>query len=163
MTIRKLSITLFTASLLGACTTGDKPPAEQPLATQTQPRVAEAGTPAASVERKTTTASGLVIEDLVTGSGAAARAGDVVKVHYTGTLLDGRKFDSSVDRNAPFQFRLGQGQVIRGWDEGVAGMQVGGKRRLTIPPQLAYGAHGAGSLIPPHAVLVFDVELLGIR
>ena len=109
------------------------------------------------------TDSGLKIEDLHEGDGATASAGQQVSVHYTGWLLDGSKFDSSVDRNQPFEFTLGRGMVIRGWDEGVDGMQVGGKRKLTIPPQLGYGAQGAGGVIPPNATLVFEVELLGVR
>ena len=109
------------------------------------------------------TDSGLKYEDLAIGDGDAAEAGQQVSVHYTGWLTDGSKFDSSVDRNQPFAFALGRGMVIRGWDEGVAGMKVGGKRKLTIPPQLGYGAQGAGGVIPPNAVLVFEVELLGIR
>jgi FKBP-type peptidyl-prolyl cis-trans isomerase FkpA len=108
------------------------------------------------------TDSGLKIEDLALGDGAAAVAGQRVSVHYTGWLTDGRKFDSSVDRNEPFSFALGRGVVIRGWDEGVAGMQVGGKRRLTVPPHLGYGARGAGGVIPPNATLVFEVELLDV-
>ena len=107
--------------------------------------------------------SELIIEDLVVGNGDTARAGQSVLVHYTGWLTDGSKFDSSVDRNDPFDFRLGMGHVIPGWDQGVAGMQVGGKRKLTIPPELAYGARGAGGVIPPNATLVFEVELLGVN
>jgi len=107
--------------------------------------------------------SELIIEDLVVGNGATATPGQSVSVHYTGWLTNGQKFDSSVDRNDPFEFNLGRGQVIPGWDQGVAGMQVGGKRKLTIPPELAYGSRGAGGVIPPNATLVFEVELLGIR
>lgn len=110
-----------------------------------------------------TTPSGLQIEDLTMGQGPAAAAGQTVSVHYTGWLADGRQFDSSRDRDEPFDFPLGRGYVIPGWDEGVQGMQVGGVRRLTIPPQLAYGARGAGGVIPPNATLVFEVELLAIR
>jgi len=108
------------------------------------------------------TDSGLKYEDLHEGDGAVAQAGQKVSVHYTGWLTDGTQFDSSVARNDPFQFALGKGMVIRGWDEGVAGMKVGGKRKLTIPPQLGYGAQGAGGVIPPNATLVFEVELLDI-
>lgn len=110
----------------------------------------------------TTTNSGLIIEEIVVGEGALAEAGQQVSVHYTGWLTDGKKFDSSKDRNDPFAFGLGQRQVIAGWDEGVQGMKVGGTRKLTIPPQLGYGARGAGGVIPPNATLVFEVELLGI-
>lgn len=109
-----------------------------------------------------TTGSGLVYDDLTVGDGPMAAAGQRVSVHYTGWLTDGRKFDSSKDRGQPFTFNLGAGQVIRGWDEGVAGMCVGGTRKLTIPAQLGYGARGAGGVIPPNATLVFEVELLGI-
>ena len=107
--------------------------------------------------------SELIIEDLVVGSGDTARAGQSVSVHYTGWLTNGQKFDSSVDRNDPFEFKLGMGQVIPGWDQGVAGIQVSGKRKLTIPPEMAYGSRGAGGVIPPNATLVFEVELLAIR
>jgi FKBP-type peptidyl-prolyl cis-trans isomerase FkpA len=109
-----------------------------------------------------TTPSGLVYEDINLGEGEAASAGQQVSVHYTGWLTDGTKFDSSKDRNDPFDFPLGAGHVIRGWDEGVQGMKVGGVRKLTIPPQLGYGARGAGGVIPPNATLVFEVELLKI-
>lgn len=108
-----------------------------------------------------TTESGLQYEDIKIGSGATAKAGNLVSVHYTGWLTDGSKFDSSKDRNEPFDFNLGAGQVIKGWDEGVQGMQVGGVRKLTIPAALGYGARGAGGVIPPNATLVFEVEFLG--
>jgi len=111
----------------------------------------------------TTTASGLVFEDLTVGSGNTATAGQKVSVHYTGWLTNGTKFDSSKDRGEPFMFPLGKGHVIRGWDEGVAGMKVGGKRKLTIPPTLGYGARGAGGVIPANATLVFEVELLDVK
>jgi FKBP-type peptidyl-prolyl cis-trans isomerase FkpA len=114
-----------------------------------------------------TTDSGLQYEDTTVGEGAEAKAGQHVTVHYTGWLRNddgstGAKFDSSKDRNDPFQFSLGAGQVIRGWDEGVQGMKIGGTRRLTIPASLGYGARGAGGVIPPNATLIFDVELLGV-
>ena len=109
------------------------------------------------------TASGLQYEDTVTGTGATAVAGKQVTVHYTGWLTNGSKFDSSKDRNDPFQFPLGRGHVIKGWDEGVQGMKIGGTRKLTIPAHLGYGAHGAGGVIPPNATLVFEVELLDLQ
>jgi FKBP-type peptidyl-prolyl cis-trans isomerase FkpA len=110
-----------------------------------------------------TTASGLVYEDTVVGEGAEAVAGNYVSVHYTGWLTNGKKFDSSKDRDEPFEFPLAQRHVIAGWDEGVQGMKVGGTRKLTIPPELGYGARGAGGVIPPNATLVFEVELLAIQ
>ena len=109
-----------------------------------------------------TLGSGLQYDDLQEGSGAVAAAGKTVEVHYTGWLKDGTKFDSSLGRGKPFSFKLGAGQVIQGWDEGVAGMKVGGKRKLVIPPALGYGAHGAGGAIPPNAELTFEVELLRV-
>jgi len=112
---------------------------------------------------QTTTASGLTYEEIDAGTGAVAQSGQKAKVHYTGWLKNGQKFDSSKDRNEPFEFTLGAGQVIKGWDEGVAGMKVGGKRRLMIPPALGYGARGAGGVIPPNSELIFEVELLGVR
>jgi peptidylprolyl isomerase len=106
--------------------------------------------------------SKLEIVDVEVGQGAEAKAGQKIRVHYTGTLENGKKFDSSVDRNQPFEFTLGVGQVIKGWDEGVQGMKVGGKRKLTIPSDMGYGSRGAGSVIPPNATLIFDVELLEV-
>lgn len=110
-----------------------------------------------------TTKSGLKYEELKVGTGQEAKSGDTVEVHYTGTLSDGKKFDSSLDRGKPFSFPLGKGRVIKGWDEGVAGMKVGGKRKLIIPPDLGYGESGAGNVIPPNAELTFEVELLKIK
>ncbi len=106
---------------------------------------------------------GLKYWDIKVGTGETATPGKTVSVHYTGWLENGKKFDSSVDRGEPFQFKLGAGQVIKGWDEGVAGMKVGGKRQLRIPPELGYGSRGAGGVIPPNATLIFDVELLGVK
>lgn len=110
-----------------------------------------------------TTSTGLQYSDKVVGQGAQPKPGQTVIVHYTGWLTNGTKFDSSVDRGEPFKFRIGQGEVIKGWDEGVGTMKVGGKRRLTIPASLGYGQRGAGGTIPPNATLVFDVELLGLQ
>jgi peptidylprolyl isomerase len=117
--------------------------------------------------KMTTTASGLKFEDSKVGTGASPAAGQTCVMHYTGWLYEngtkGKKFDSSVDRGQPFEFPIGQGRVIKGWDEGVATMKVGGKRTLIIPPALGYGARGAGGVIPPNATLIFDVELLGVK
>jgi FKBP-type peptidyl-prolyl cis-trans isomerase len=138
------------ASTTATTTTPATPPAAAPGAT-------------AGTEQVVTMPNGLKYQDLKVGDGTIAESGTSVSVHYTGWLTDGTKFDSSVDRGTPFNFRLGAGQVIRGWDEGVKGMRVGGKRKLTIPPDLGYGAEGAGGVIPPNATLVFDVELLGVQ
>jgi peptidylprolyl isomerase len=117
--------------------------------------------------RTMTTASGLKITDSQVGTGATPKTGQTCVMHYTGWLYEngakGQKFDSSVDRGTPFEFRIGMGQVIKGWDEGVASMKIGGKRTLIIPPELGYGARGAGGVIPPNATLMFDVELLGVK
>jgi FKBP-type peptidyl-prolyl cis-trans isomerase FkpA len=116
-----------------------------------------------SKEKIVKTDSGLQYVDIKVGEGHEAKKGDTVEVHYTGWLKDGKKFDSSKDRGEPFVFPLGKGKVIKGWDEGVAGMKVGGKRKLIIPPELAYGKRGAGGVIPPDAELTFEVELLNVR
>ena len=117
----------------------------------------------AQVNQETNMENKLIIEDVVVGTGAEAVAGKTVTVHYTGTFTDGNKFDSSLDRGQPFSFVLGAGQVIKGWDDGVAGMKVGGKRKLTIPGDLAYGPQGRPGAIPPNATLLFEVELLDVK
>lgn len=134
-------------------------------AEEKKPAAPAAAPKAAAKESKVVkTASGLQYEVLKEGSGDVAKAGQLVSVHYTGTLTDGSKFDSSVDRGTPFQFPLGAGRVIKGWDEGVAGMKIGEKRKLTIPAELGYGARGTpGGPIPPNATLLFDVELISVR
>jgi FKBP-type peptidyl-prolyl cis-trans isomerase len=114
-------------------------------------------------DNEVTTPSGLKYTDLKVGEGEEAKAGQRVDVHYTGWLTNGTKFDSSLDRGKPFSFKLGAGQVIQGWDQGVAGMKVGGKRKLTIPPGLGYGSQSVGGVIPPNSTLDFDVELLGVK
>ena len=146
---------------LTTCSSEAEEPAEEPVAEPVEqaPEPTAEETPAAQAEEVT----GLEIEDVVIGEGAEAVPGSAVSVHYTGWLTDETKFDSSVDRGQPFQFTLGQGMVIKGWDEGVAGMKVGGKRRLTIPPEMGYGDQGAGGVIPPGATLIFEVELLGVN
>lgn len=113
--------------------------------------------------QESTMENDLKIEEIVIGTGTEAKAGNTVLVHYTGTFLNGTKFDSSLDRGVPLQFVLGAGQVIKGWDQGVLGMKVGGKRKLTIPPALAYGEQGAGNVIPPNSTLFFEVELMEVR
>lgn len=133
-------------------------PAETPVAQTPADTPAPEESPATAQD-----ATGLVIEDLGVGEGPEAVSGNAVTVHYTGWLTDGTQFDSSLDSGQPFQFTLGQGDVIAGWDVGVAGMKAGGKRKLTIPPEMGYGEQGAGAAIPPNATLVFEVELLAIQ
>jgi peptidylprolyl isomerase len=130
------------------------PPPTMPKSTPTEKK---------SMSEIISTPSGLKYEVITEGKGAAPKAGQTVIVHYTGTLEDGEKFDSSRDRNDPFSFKLGAGQVIKGWDEGLAMMKVGDRRKLILPPELGYGARGAGGVIPPNATLIFDVELLDIK
>jgi peptidylprolyl isomerase len=135
-------------------------PAAAPKPTNTNKPMSDAAkTPA----NTTTTASGLKYQDVKEGTGASPTTGQTVEVHYTGTLENGTKFDSSRDRGQTFKFQIGVGQVIKGWDEGVGSMKIGGRRNLIIPPDLGYGARGAGGVIPPNATLLFDVELIGIN
>ena len=157
------ALTLSAALALAACSTAPTHGAQQTAPAETQPATTQsAGTEATPTA--TDTGNGkLQIKDLKVGKGATAKAGDSVTVNYTGWLMDGTKFDSSLDRHTPFKFILGAGRVIQGWDEGVAGMKVGGKRRLIIPPALGYGEAGAGAVIPPNATLKFDVELLSVK
>jgi FKBP-type peptidyl-prolyl cis-trans isomerase len=168
-TLRGPAAAAALAALMG-CTSLTEPPPPEQFASETH---AEAGAPIDAGVKAPPPPSlaaqpvpadqqmGMVT--LTPGTGALAKAGDRVSVHYVGTLTDGTKFDSSRDRNQPFQFMLGQGQVIKGWDEGVAGMKVGEKRKLTIPPAMAYGAQGRPPKIPPNSTLVFEVELLAIN
>ena len=116
-----------------------------------------------SENNTTTQPSGLIIEDVITGQGEGVKSGDTITIHYTGKLTDGTVFDSSVPRNDPFSTKIGVGRVIQGWDEGLLGMKVGGRRILTIPSELGYGARGAGAAIPPNAILIFELELFGIE
>jgi FKBP-type peptidyl-prolyl cis-trans isomerase FkpA len=156
---------------LAACTSLTAPPPPEQFASDTR---SDAGTPAVASASAQAQAPSLPAQPvppdqqmgmvtITAGTGDLAKAGDRVSVHYVGTLTDGSKFDSSRDRNQPFQFVLGQGQVIKGWDQGVAGMKVGEKRKLTIPPAMAYGPQGRPPKIPPNATLVFEVELLAIN
>lgn len=117
----------------------------------------------APINQTATDEAELRIEDLQVGTGAEVKSGDTVTVHYTGILQDGTKFDSSLDRNQPFTTQIGVGQVIKGWDQGIVGMKVGGKRRLTIPPSLGYGSTGSADKIPPNATLIFEIELLDVK
>ena len=146
----------------------NQPNASADRLTQNQPQIAQVTEkPTSNImsdddKKAVTTASGLKYVVINEGTGAAPKTGQTVVVHYTGTLEDGTKFDSSRDRGQPFSFKLGVGQVIKGWDEGLSTMKVGDRRQLTIPPELGYGARGAGGTIPPNATLIFDVELLKI-
>jgi peptidylprolyl isomerase len=149
----------FRAAITAACAAGMLTGIGS--ATTYNAAIAQAGS------RPVTTPSGLQITDTTPGNGPSPAQGQTAVVHYTGWLYEngakGRKFDSSVDRGQPFEFPVGAGRVIKGWDEGVASMKVGGKRTLIIPPQLGYGARGAGGVIPPNATLIFDIELVGVK
>lgn len=162
-----LAVSLSTLLLAVACG-GDTPPTATPAPAAAQSttviNTTAVTTNNSSIQegKSMKTASGLEYTEIVAGAGAAPKPGDIVSVNYTGTLTNGTVFDSSYKRNQPFKFPLGQGQVIKGWDEGIALMKQGGKARLTIPPELGYGARGAGGVIPPNATLIFEVELVGI-
>ncbi|MCK5725955.1 MAG: FKBP-type peptidyl-prolyl cis-trans isomerase [Thiotrichaceae bacterium] len=165
----KLSIFLSTSLLITACSENSSKTNEASNIPVSAPKAATV-TPAAVVKPATVAITSLVKKDIKVGEGAVATAGHGVQVHYTGWLYDanaadnhGKKFDSSVDRGKPFSFPLGGGRVIKGWDQGVVGMKVGGKRTLIIPPEMGYGARGAGRSIPPNATLIFDVELLNTQ
>lgn len=155
-----LLLAVFAALTLAGCASAP-PPAPPTPAAAVAPAPATPA-PTAPVLKEVTTSSGLRYTDLLVGNGPLAEDGMAVAVHYTGWLTDGTKFDSSLDRGQPFTFQLGASQVIRGWDEGVKGMRVGGKRKLVIPPELGYGERGAGGVIPPDATLVFEVEFMGV-
>ena len=159
-TLTPILLLAATAALAQTATTHSATPRKPTTATHAAHPVATGPTKVTGDGTKT--ADGLQYWDIAVGSGTTAAPGDLVKVNYTGWLTTGEKFDSSFDHNEPFAFPLGAGHVIKGWDEGVAGMKIGGKRQLRIPPNLGYGAAGAGGVIPPNATLVFDVELLDV-
>jgi FKBP-type peptidyl-prolyl cis-trans isomerase len=158
MKISILAIAIFAFAIFGAAQTATTP--KKAVAAHKPAARPNTNAPTKVTGEPTKTASGLEYWDIKVGTGATAQSGQHIKVHYTGWLTSGKKFDSSVDAGRPFELMLGAGQVIKGWDEGIVGMKVGGKRQLRIPPDLAYGAAGYPSLIPPNSTLIFDVQLL---
>jgi FKBP-type peptidyl-prolyl cis-trans isomerase len=172
-----VSFAALAAPALVGCAKLTEPPKEEAIqAESAQPSGSASAQPAAQpaqtakpaetqkpAEQAPPSNEKLEIKDLVVGKGTEAKAGDSVKVHYVGTLPDGKEFDSSKKHNQPFDFELGAGRVIKGWDQGVAGMKIGGKRKLTVPPSLGYGARGFPPVIPPNATLIFEVELLEVK
>ncbi len=169
--MKKTAALLCALAIAGAVPALAQKPATKPAGPKSGAQAAPGAAPAPEVAQKESkmvkTESGLGYEDLVVGTGASPETGQTCVMHYTGWLFEngakGAKFDSSLDRNRPFEFAIGRGRVIKGWDEGVATMKVGGKRTLLIPPQLGYGDRGAGNVIPPGATLLFEVELLGVK
>ena len=159
--MRRPLLLLLAPVVLAACAPGDHALYTGCTSMSSSPAIPV--TPVVDSARLRETATGLGIEDLLEGTGRTAQAGDIVSVHYTGWLTNGTKFDSSRDRGEPLVFPLGHRRVIDGWDEGLAGMKVGGRRKLVIPARLGYGDQGIGGVIPPNATLVFDVELCGVR
>lgn len=158
-----LLIGLATAVIIYVLNYSAKPHAVIQTDTNSQKEVVAEPSPIVENNNMQENVTELKMEDLVVGTGAEAVSGKVISVHYTGTLTNGTKFDSSKDRGTPFEFTLGAGEVIQGWDKGFAGMKVGGKRKLTIPSDMGYGAQGAGGVIPPNATLIFEVELLDVK
>ena len=167
MRIRFLALALSAAVLTAGCYDASQQSNSTPSSTSTSatmlPPANTGAAPAAPGGNMHKLASGLQYEDVVVGSGTMAEPGMSVSVHYTGRLTDGSKFDSSLDRGQPLKFQLGSGQVIDGWEQGIKGMRIGGKRKLTIPPDLAYGARGSSGVIPPYATLLFDIELIDVQ
>lgn len=165
--MKKTTALLCALAIAGALPAAAQKPADPKSGAQASPGAAPASEAAEKESKMVKTESGLGYEDLVVGTGASPETGQTCVMHYTGWLYEngakGAKFDSSLDRNRPFEFPIGRGRVIKGWDEGVATMKVGGKRTLLIPPQLGYGDRGAGNVIPPGATLLFEVELLGVK